>query len=35
MKNASNRYDINRPTHKYRRKYTKYKTFLSMMIVMY
>ena len=33
MKNASNRYDINRPTPRYRRKYTKYKTFLSMMIV--
>ena len=33
MKNRSNRYDINRPRLKHDHKYTKYKTCLSIMMV--
>ena len=33
MENRSNRYDINRPRHKH--KYTKYKMYLGMMMVIF
>ena len=33
MKNRSHRYDINRPRPRHRHKYTKYKIYLSMMMV--
>ena len=32
-KNRSHRYDINRPTSRHGLKYTKYKKYLSMMIL--
>ena len=33
MKNRSHRYDLNRPRPRYRHRYTKYKIYLSMMMV--
>ena len=33
MKNRPHKYDINRPRSRYRDKYTKYKIFLSITIV--
>ena len=33
MKNKSHRYDINRPWPKHRRKYTKYKMCLIIMVI--
>ena len=35
MKNRSQRYDINAPRLRHGLKYTKYKTYLSIMIVIY
>ena len=33
MKNRSNRYDINRPRRRHGHKYTKYKIYLDIMMV--